>query len=183
MRHLPACVLLLAWLTLGCAGVQARSDFDPNARFDTYRTFAWLSEEPGTLEGGGGTEEIDPLLARRIHESIEDHLEAKGYRKVDDLAAADFAVSFSVGRKEKIKIQSSPTPGVGRYGYGGWYAASSVSATSYTEGTLGIDIFDGKSHLAVWHGWASKRINQTTDRAALVDEVVGAILAKFPPPR
>jgi hypothetical protein len=182
MRRRPACVLLLAWFTVGCAGVQARSDFDPNAHFDTYRSFAWLGEEPGTLPGGTDTEGVDPLLMRRIHESIESHLEARGYRKLEDLEAADFAVSFDVGRREKIQVQSAPMLGGGRYGYGGWYAGS-VSATSYTEGTLAIDIFDGKSHLAVWHGWASKRVNQTTDRAALVDEVVGAILAKFPPPR
>ena len=183
MRDRPACVLLLAWFIVGCAGIQAQSDFDTNARFDTYRSFAWLSEEPGTLPGGAGTEGVDPLLARRIHESIESHLEARGYRKLDDLAAADFVVSFSLDRREKIQIQSTPTLGGGYYGYGGWYAGSSVSATSYTEGTLAIDIFDGRSHLAVWHGWASKRVNQTTDRAALVDEVVSAILAKFPPPR
>jgi hypothetical protein len=183
MRHRPACVLLLAWFTLGCAGVQARSDFDPNARFDAYHSFAWLGEAPGTLPGGAGSEGVDPLLARRIRESIESHLEARGYRKVDDPAAADFVVSFSLGKREKIQIQSGPTLGGGYYGYGGWYAGSSVTATSYTEGTLSIDIFDGRSHLAVWHGWASKRVNEATDRAALVDEVVGAILAKFPPPR
>lgn len=183
MRHRPACALLLAWLTLGCVGVQARSDFDPNARFEDYRSFAWLSEEPGTLAAGPGTEDLDPLLARRIHEAIEGQLEARGYRKLDDPAAADFVVSFSLGSREKIEIQSSPTLAAGYYGYGGWYAGTSVSATSYTEGTLSIDVFDGSSHLAVWHGWASKRLDQTTDRAALVDEVVSAILARFPPPR
>ena len=182
MRHRLACVLMLASLAVGCAGVQARSDFDPNAHFDTYRSFAWLGEEPGAQPGGAGTEGVDPLLVRRIHESTETHLEARGYRKLDDPEAADFAVSFSVGRQEKLKIESSPMLGGGRYGYGGWYAGS-VSASSYTEGTLAIDIFDGKSHLAVWHGWATKRINQTTDRAALVDEAVSAILARFPPPR
>ena len=183
MRHRPACVLLLAWFTVGCAGVQARSDFDPNARFDTYRSFAWLGEGPGTLAGGAGSEGVDPLLARRIRESIESHLEARGYRKLDDPAAADFVVSFSVGKQEKIQIQSSPMLGGRYYGYGGWYADSIVTTTSYTEGTLAIDVFDGRSHLAVWHGWASKRIAQTADRAAAVDEVVNAILAKFPPPR
>ena len=58
-----------------------------------------------------------------------------------------------------------------------------MRATSYTEGTLAIDVFDGKTHVAVWHGWATRRIGDSTDRAKLVDEVVGAILAKFPPPR
>lgn len=183
MRHRSACVLLLAWFTAGCAGVQARSDFDPSARFDTYRSFAWLDEEQGTLSGGAGSEAVDPLLARRIRDSIERQLEARGYRKLDDLEAADFVVSFSVGTREKIQIHSSPMLGGGYYGYGGWYAGSIVSATSYTEGTLAIDVFDGSSHLAVWHGWASRRVNQTMDRGALVDEAVSAILARFPPPQ
>src|SRR5262245_18693275 len=97
LRHRAASVLLLAWLTVACAGVQARSDFDLNARFDTYRTFALLDEEQGTLSGVTSTEGVDPLLARRIQESIETHLAARGYRKVDDPAAADFVVSFTVG--------------------------------------------------------------------------------------
>lgn len=183
MRQRPACLLLFACFTMGCAGVQARSDFDPNAHFDSYRSFAWISEEPGRLPGATETEDVDPLLARRIRETIERHLEARGFQKVDDPAAADFGVSFSVGRREKIQVYSGPTVGGGYWGYGGWYAGSSMSATSYTEGTLAIDVFDGESHLAVWHGWASKRIQQSADRAAVVDEVVGAILARFPPPR
>jgi hypothetical protein len=183
MSHRPACVLLLTWLAVGCVGVRARSDFDPNARFDSYRSFAWLSEEPGTLSGGPGTEGVDPLLARRIRESIERHLESRGYRKLDDPATADFVVSFSMGSRERIEIQSSPALGGGYYGYGGWYAGTSLSATAYTEGTLSIDVFDGTSHQAVWHGWASKRLDESANRAALVDEVVRAILAKFPPPR
>lgn len=182
-RDRLAGVLLLAWLAVGCAGVQARSDFDPNARFDSYRSFAWLGQEPGTLSALEGNEGVDPLLARRIRESIESHLEARGYRRVDDPQAADFVVTFSLGKREKIRIQSSPVLAGRGYGYGGWYAGSSVSASSYTEGTLTIDVFDGGSHQAVWHGWATKRINEATDRAALVEEVVSAILARFPPPR
>jgi hypothetical protein len=181
MRHRASCVLLLAWFSVACAGVQARSDFDPNARFDTYRSFALLGEQ-GTLSGETSTQGVDPLLARRIRESIASNLEARGYEKLDDPAAADFVISFSLGKQEKIQIQSSPVLAGRYYGYGGWYG-SNVSATSYTEGTLSIDVFDGRSHLAVWHGWASKRVSDTTDRAALVDEVVNAILAKFPPSR
>lgn len=175
-------VLLLACIGIACAGVQARSDFDPHARFDAYRTFAWIGDEPGTLGSGSGGEGADPLLARRIREAIEAQLASRGYRKVEDPAEADFVVSFDMGKQEKLRIQSTPTPGPA-YGYGGWYTDSGVSTTSYTEGTLNVDVFDGRSHQAVWHGWATTRINPNADRAALVDEVVGAILAKFPPPR
>ena len=37
----------IALLAFGCAGARAYSDFDPNGRFDTFRSFAWLTEEPG----------------------------------------------------------------------------------------------------------------------------------------
>jgi hypothetical protein len=183
--HHTVRVLALALLVGGCASVRAQSDYDPNARFDTFHTFAWTGQEPGRLpnESGGERKPLDPLLARRIKEAIDTQLEAKGYKLTKDLGKADFAVSFSVGTREKIRVQSSPTYYGGGYGYGGWYAGSGVSTQSYTEGTLAIDIFDGKSHMAVWHGWASKRVNESSDRAKVVDEVVTAILAKFPPPR
>jgi len=177
-----ALVLVLA---VGCAGVRAHSDFDPNARFDTYRSYAWISKEPVLANvAEEGVRPIDPLLERRIRESIEDRLEAKGYRRVEDAQAGDFAIAFSVGSREKIQITSTPAMGPGWYGrYGGWYAASEVSARSYTEGTLAIDVFDVDSHQAVWHGWATKRVSDRMDREKLVDEVVGAILARFPPER
>jgi hypothetical protein len=183
MYHRSACALLLAWFIVGCAGVRARSDFDPDARFAAYRSFVWLDAEQGTLAGGAGTEGADPLLERRIREAIDSHLEARGFRRVDDLAEADFVVSFTLDSREKIRIQSGPSIGGPYFGYGIWYAGSSLTATSYTEGTLAIDVFDGRSQLAVWHGWASKRIDESANRADLVEAVVAAILAKFPPPR
>ena len=113
--------------------------FRSNARFDTYRSYAWIRGEPvlaKAAEAGAGR--LDPLLERRIRSSIDDHLESKGYRLVEDTEAADFAISFSVGSREKIQVTS--TPGPTWYGrYGGWYSTSQVSARTYTEGTLAID--------------------------------------------
>ncbi len=182
----PAVLAILLLFALGCAGTKAYSDFDPNGRFDTYRTFGWQSSEPqaSAATAESSVQNLDPLLARRIRDTIDARLEMKGYKRLSDWKGADFAVAFSVGSREKIQVQSSPTMGGGWYGArGGWYAGSTVSARSYTEGTLAIDIFDVQSHQAVWHGWASKRVTASMDRAKLVDEVVSAILAKFPPER
>ena len=125
--------LLALVLAAGCAGVRGYSDFDPNARFDTYRSYAWIRGEPvlaKAAEAGAGR--LDPLLERRIRSSIDDHLESKGYRLVEDTEAADFAISFSVGSREKIQVTS--TPGPTWYGrYGGWYSTSQVSARTYTD--------------------------------------------------
>lgn len=181
-----------AWLALAgaalvlaaCLGPRAYSDYDPNAVFDRYQTFAWLREGPDIPTTAAMSEDgirgLDPLLARRIRSSVEEHLEAKGYRMVEDRKAADFVVDFSVARQEKVEVYATPSGWGGRYG--GWYATD-VSAHTYVEGTLSIDVFDGRSQVAVWHGWASKRVTDSMDRAVVVDEVVGAVLKRFPPER
>jgi hypothetical protein len=181
-RHAGA-ALAAAWLALGCA-TQAQTDFDPNAQFDRYRTFAWQATEGEMGEALAG--QADPLLLRRIREAIEEGLVAKGYQKVEDRNSADFVVSFSVGSREKLQPQSQVSIGFGsfgRYGGGGVGVSTPVAGQSTTEGTLAIDIFDGESQEAVWHGSASKEVTPSMDRAVLVNEVVGAILAKFPPER
>ncbi len=175
----PALVVLLA--ALGCA-TRAYTDFDANARFDHYRSFAWLASEGEMAEAL--REQADPLLLRRIREAIEERLVAGGYQRVEDRENADFLVSFSVGSREKLDPQSQVSIGIGSYGsYGGWGVSAPVATQSYTEGTLAIDIFDGQSQQAVWHGTASKQITPSMDRAVLVNDVVGAILEKFPPQR
>ncbi len=189
-RRTSVAVLLAAVLAAGCAGVRAQSDFDPNARFESYRTFAWLNAEPGSLpregapEAGATAIHVDPLLKRRIAEAIETQLGARGFRRVADRDSADFVVTFTVGARDKVEVYSDPVV-YGGYGgrYGGWYSGSNVSARTYTEGTLAVDIFDGKSHQAVWHGWATKRVSESTNREQIVDQVVTAIMKKFPPPR
>ncbi len=184
----PATLLAVALLATAC-GTRGYADFDPNARFDTFRTFAWVSDTPGLIEAESGeVSTVDPLLDRRIRATIEDVLATKGYRVLPELEGADFALAYSVGTREKIDVSSSPSYSVG-YGsgwggrYGGWYAGTSTSVRSYTEGTLAIDVFDVKSREAVWHGWASKRLSPSADRQKVVDEVVLAILKKFPPER
>jgi len=180
MRRVLALCLPGLLLAAGCA-TKAYVDFDPEARFDRFRTWAWLQDEARTSEEAAGG--ADPLLLRRIRTTIANGLVAKGYSQVDDPASADFAVSFSVGAREKLE-QSQVSVGTGWGGrYGGWYATAPVAAQSYTEGTLAIDVFDVRSQQAVWHGRASRRVTPSMDREELVNDVVGAILAKFPPER
>lgn len=173
--------LALALAAFGCA-TAAHTDFDPNARFDHYRSFAWLASEGEMAEAMSG--QADPLLLRRIRETIERELVARGYRRVDERADADFVVGFSVASKERLQPRSQVSIGIGSFGrHGGWAVSGPVASQSQTEGTLSIDIFDAESQQPVWHGSASKPISPSTDRAVLVDEVVGAILAEFPPER
>ena len=173
-----AAVLLLA----GCASqMRVRSDFDPDADFSQYRTFAWMAEDP--LIGGDDEGGVSPLNRQRIVNAIEAELTAKGFRKTTDRDSADFVLSYTVGARDRIDLESYPVPYRGPWTWGWPPYARDVDVTTYREGTLAIDIFDGRTRQPVWHGAATKRITeQDVERAAeQIPPAVRDILANFPP--
>jgi hypothetical protein len=58
-----------------------------------------------------------------------------------------------------------------------------ADVSTYREGTLAIDVFDGRTNQPVWHGWASKRITERdiANAAEQIPVAVAAILESFPP--
>jgi hypothetical protein len=139
----------------------------------------------------GATDRIpNPLLESRIMDSVAVALQAKGYTKIDDSEAADFVVAFTVGSREEIKVDSYPSMSAGygypgRWGgayYGGYYGGSQTTVRQYTKGMLAIDVFDIKTHKPVWHGSATKSINDSDRKNldATINDAVGAIIDGYP---
>lgn len=186
------CMISIAWiLCAGCAtGFKATHDHDPNHDFSDYRTFAWMSENPMIV--GEGVTAPNPLLEPRIMSALERTLTARGFELVREPAAADFVVSFTIGARDKIRVNSYPTMSAGyRTGYPrhwGWGAsyyccASDTEVRQYTQGILAVDVFDAEERRPVWHGAASKTITES-DREQLdrtVQAAVDAVLSGFPP--
>lgn len=184
-------VLMLAAMLGACAtGFKATHDHDSGHDFSGYQTFAWISENP--MKVGETVQSPNPLLQPRIMKAVEGALAAKGYRLVEEPKNADFVLSFTVGSREKISVNSYPTMSMGYStgypGHWGWGAAYHCCATDtqvrqYTTGILAIDVFDVKERRPVWHGAASKTINEK-DRENIektVKAAVDAILGGFPP--
>jgi len=183
-------VALIAVLS-GCASTfEASYDHDPANDFDKYQSFAWISKNP--MKVGQSVGAVNPLLEPRISSALEKALVAKGYKYVIEPKNADFVVSFTVGSREEIKVDSYPSmsAGYGRaypshWGWGGMYygVGTETSVRQYTEGMLAVDIFDVKDRRPVWHGVATKRISEADreDAAATIQAAVDAILAGFPP--
>ena len=180
-------------LASGCAtGFKATHDHDPTADFSDYKSFAWVSEHPMTV---GSTDRIpNPMLEGRIMTAVEVALGEKGFTLVPDADAADFALAFTVGSREEIKVDSYPsmTAGYAGYGYprhwGAWGGpyygyGMETNVRQYTKGMLAIDVFDVSEHRPVWHGVATKTINESDRKEAdkTIRDAVAAILAGFPP--
>jgi hypothetical protein len=182
-------MLALLAIALGACQmpIQAHHDVDRNARFERYETFAWVTErsmiESSTATSGGGVP-VSPLLDPLVRRAVERNLVAKGYRQVADPGAADLAIAFSVGARDRIDVDSFPARAGYRYGPYGSGPGWSSDVQRYTEGVLAIDVFDRVSKGAVWHGWATRRLYgplQPEERVEVVEETVDAILASFPP--
>jgi len=174
-------IVILSLVLTACASLKVGNDFDPSSNFSGYRSFTWMPREHH------GTH--NPLVAQRTQDAIQAELTRKGFSHVEDAAAADFVVDFTIGAHDRMDVRSYPAPyaGPGVWGYPDWwgypYWGSQVDVRNYREGTLSIDVFDAHTHKAVWHGWAKKELSQADiDRSeAPIRSAVAAVLAQFPP--
>lgn len=186
MNRLAENVLVIVALAAlaACTTITARSDYYREADFSGFRSFAWMTDPPVIVPDDTDMA-VSALNLRRIKESIETELTAKGFTHVPDEAAADFVISATVGARDQIDLALYPDRyrdgwrWEGRYGVG----TGVVGVDRYLEGTLAIDVFDEASKQAVWHGWATKRITNADieDAGEPIREAVAAILSEFPP--
>ncbi|HUL47772.1 MAG TPA: DUF4136 domain-containing protein [Steroidobacteraceae bacterium] len=181
-------LLLSLWLAgalsalalAACETTRVSSDYDHAASFASYHSFTWLARE---RHGSA-----NPLVVQRAHDAIQAELTRRGFTYTENAAAADFVVDFTIGARERVDVQSYPSAymGPGWWGPGWWgypYWGTDVDVHQYREGTLSIDLFDGHSHRAVWHGWARKELTRSDmeNSEAPIRAAVAAVLARFPP--
>ena len=172
------CLFVACLVVAGCASIKAENDYDESANFGSYQSFGWISEHPLVM----ADPTTNPMFEGRAMKAISATLQAKGYRFEADASKADFAISFSIGGREQIRVNNYPAPYRGDRAWGGQYHQE-VDVRNYTEGTLSIDLFDVQRKQPVWHGWAVKTISNA-DRAnpsPVIKEVIDTILAQFPP--
>ncbi len=176
---LLCCVTLLS----ACASISTGSHYDETTNFGAYQTFSWLADPPYIRDDSDTR--ISPLTQSKIQQAIRNELMRKGYTYVENDDAADFVAAYTVGTRDKIRVNSYPVEYRGAWGwhvYGSHYYVREYSQHSYTKGTLGIDIFDGKSKKPVWHGWAEKTITDTDreDPTSAIEAGVAKLFQSFP---
>jgi hypothetical protein len=177
MRAFP---LIAALLLTACQTANVQTDFDPAAPFTAYRTYSWLpSEAPRGM---------NPLMFRRVKESIDRSLAARGYTQADP---ADFVITFTIGEKDRIRADDYGY-GWGSYGWGwgGWGCCSwgwggwgypAVDIYTVTERSIIIDVFDAKTRAPAWHGVVKRESYSDRVDYSRLDRAVDRVLAQFPP--
>jgi len=168
-----ACVLIIAVPALA---QEVHIDYDRWARFTTFKTFAWMDNPENTLA------DSSPLMHERIKTAIIDQL-SSGRLKLAE-SDPDLYVTYYTEATEQLRLN---TVSLG-YGYpGSWYwdpywggAYSTTSATTYTEGTLIVDIWDARAGTLVWRGSASAIVSSDPEKnAKKIEKAVRKIAEKW----
>ena len=161
----------------GCAtspGPEVRVEFDKDAPFERYRTFAFQ-----TPLGTG-----DGAVTRYLTAATRRELEARGLRY--DESKPDLRVNFNGRLSERHGAPLSGPPG-GYYSYRqGHYAAWSgypaLEAAPHTVGTINIDLVDTARSQLAWEGVVTGVVTDTmlTELQPAVDRAVAAAFARYP---
>lgn len=173
MKTLPL-LLILVLAATSCSSVRVASDYDKNANFSQFKTFAFFKT-------GIDKAEISDLDKRRILRAIESELLAKGFTKSEN---PDMLVSIFTKSREKVNVYNN---GFGPYGYGwGWspyyWNTGYSSVSTSTEGTLYIDLIDANKKELVWQGMGTGYLTQNMDKKEeRIKEFVSKIMEKYPP--
>lgn len=195
-------MLSLAAISIGvsaCAtSIKSTVDTADNVDLGSFKTYAWVSDQPQTVNGSNAPGLINPVNHSRIRASIDEELQRKGYTRVP-LAEADLAVAYTLGARDRVTVRNyyddfgyryygyyngfSPFygPRFNRFGRGfGGFGPTTSTVHTFTEGTLVVDFFDNKRMEAIWHGSASKRLSNDESSRELVADAVGTLLGQFP---
>ena len=169
-------LLLASGLLAACSSVKVSSDFDREADFASYKSYAFAKE----------VEElpVDDINRKRIMDAVSAELVAKGFTRSEQ---PDVWIDLNLltERKQSATATSTPMYGVGyRYGWGAGFSTTSINVENYVEGTLFVDMIDASRKQLVWQGRAIGTINpdiSTEKREANIKNAVKQVFTTYPP--
>jgi len=166
-------------LLAACSTIKVASDWDHDADFSSYRSFAWFDHSKSERK----PQRPDQIIDTRIHRAIAETLIAKGFKQVAP-DKADFLVTYYTSTEQKIDIYHS---GYG-YGYGPWggwwgpgYYMPTTHVSQYDVGTLVLDIIDAQTKDLVWRGMIQKALENSDRSEENIRDYINRVLADFPP--
>jgi hypothetical protein len=164
-RNMISVAVVAAMLIPGVAlGQKVNVDSDPNAGFASYRTYKWTK----------GTPSPNPDAEQRLHEAVDQQLAAKGLTEVSD--NPDVVVATHVVTEQQQLM-------VNGFGDGGNFGGvGTAQAEAYEQGTLAVDLYDGRTRQLVWRGTASDTLTATPEKnTSKINKSLSRMFRRYPP--
>jgi hypothetical protein len=175
LGRLVSGVVTLSMAASLALAIDVNTDFDKDVDFSKYKTYSWAH----TPDSG------NQLSDKRIVESIDGQLQARGWKKAAEGATGDAVIAAHAAKESQERLDTFYTGwGVG-YGYGGWAmpvgGATTVSSV-YEIGSLLVDIFDAGTKKLLWRGTASATLSTNPDsNKKKLAKVTKRMFQNFPP--
>jgi len=169
--------LLAVGLLSGCSSMRVVTDYSEAADFTQFKTFQYKNTDT-TVEGS------NPLVHTRIVEALRREMTAAGLTEVE--SDPDVYISYYGSTSQQVVFNTTHMG----YGWGtsSWHrsgmsmTSSRTTASTFTSGTLVIDIWDARAKELVWRGEVTDSLsnnpNQNADR---INRGIVNALAQFPP--
>tara|TARA_R110002033_G_scaffold171062_1_gene215495 strand:- start:18363 stop:18920 length:558 start_codon:yes stop_codon:yes gene_type:complete len=175
---LLALPLLTLFVLSSCTSVRVLTDYDKNANFNAYKTYAFYKT-------GIDKAQISDLDKKRILHAIDDEMSARGFTKSEN---PDILVSIFTKEREQVDIYNNYWRGGFGWGWNPYFYGGpgmyGNQVSTRTEGSLYIDLIDAKDKQLVWQGKGVGSLYQTKKmekKEARIKEFVSEILEAYPP--
>lgn len=182
IKSLPLLALII--VLSSCSSIKVAADYDKDAKFSEYKTFAFFKT-------GIDKAEISDLDKRRILRAIEAELLAKGFTKSED---PDLLVSLFTKSQQRVDVYNNSW-GMGGWGWGGfgpwgggfgpgwgWGWNQQPNVSTSIQGHLYIDLIDANKKEMVWQGAGTGFLTRNMEKKeARIKEFVSKIMEKYPP--
>lgn len=159
-----------------CSSIKVTSDFDRDANFASYKTYA-LTPEANQLQ-------ISDINRKRLIDAVTNELALKGFTVSDQ---PDVLIDLKITAQQKETATATNTGGYGAgYGYrwGGGFSTTTINVEQYVEGTLFIDMIDNAKKQLVWQGRGVGTLDPDASaekREKNINYGVKQIFMKYPP--
>jgi hypothetical protein len=179
MKRLIGILVPICLLAAGCTTVSVDHDWDQDADFTTYKTFAWLPKPKIAPGDRTPAMHLGDMLDQRVRAATTVELTARGLQ--EDTDNPDLWLIHYSGSNANINVMDQG------YSYGGPYwgvDSKQIDIFRYSEGTLIIDLVDVRTKELVFRGTATSTIESNPKSEQIekdVNEAVSKIFMNYPP--
>src|SRR5271165_649104 len=160
------CALLLCIASTIAVGQQVSVNYDHNANFTQYHTYAWGSNNKNQIQNS--------ILAQVAQQDIESAMQQKGLQKVPESQNPDIILTASGGEREQTSYSAWGMRGIGG-GMGG------ITPEQNVEATMVVSLYDTKAQSLIWRGIAQNTLsNNGNKNQQMVEKAVQKMFKQWP---
>ncbi len=164
--RIAVCAMLLCVASTIVVGQQVSVNYNHNASFSQYHTYAWGSNNSNEIRNS--------ILAQVAHQDIDTAMQGKGLQMVQESQSPDLILTSNGGMKQQTSYSAWGMRGIGG-GMGG------ISPEQSMEATMIVDLYDAKTQSLIWRGIAQNTLNNNGNKnQEMVQKAVQKMFKQWP---